>query len=109
MSRQARIRRAAIQSISRVVPLKNILIPMSVPITHTALEGPVLQIMMATTRVTIPSTQQPAAAWHGSKSRSEHEFEHTLDASRDPLGEWLACFPQQLEQLLARRVAIARL
>jgi hypothetical protein len=33
------MRRATIESISRVMPLNNILIPMSVSTTHSALEG----------------------------------------------------------------------
>ena len=39
--------RAASESISRVAPLKIMLIPTSVPITHSVLAGQVLQIIMA--------------------------------------------------------------
>ena len=53
---QATSRRAARESTSREIPLKKMLMPTSVPITHAALDGHVLQIIAARTSVTIPST-----------------------------------------------------
>lgn len=47
--------RAANDSIKRETPLKSMLIPTSVPITHGVLEGQLLQIRMARIRVMIPS------------------------------------------------------
>ena len=55
-NRYATTRRTARLSIRRVMPLKNMLIPISVPTTHTALDGQVLQIITARISVTIPST-----------------------------------------------------
>ena len=56
----ATARRAASESISRVVPLKMRLMPTSVPMTQGLLEGHVLQTRTATIRVTIPSTSNQA-------------------------------------------------
>ncbi len=47
--------RAARESIRREIPLKSMLIPTSVPMTHSVLDGHVLQIMTARIRVMIPS------------------------------------------------------
>src|SRR5262249_38958003 len=52
---QTTTRRTAIESISRVIPLNSILMPTSVPTTHAALDGQVLQIITARTSVTMPS------------------------------------------------------
>jgi hypothetical protein len=49
------MRRVAIENISRVMPLKNMLMPASVPTTQIAFEGHVLEINPARTSVTIPS------------------------------------------------------
>jgi hypothetical protein len=43
------------ESISRVIPLKSMLIPTSVPMAHSVLAGLVLQIRTLRTRVTMPS------------------------------------------------------
>ena len=51
----ATIRRTATESISRVMPLKNMLTPTRVPIAQTELIGHALQIIAASTSVTMPS------------------------------------------------------
>jgi hypothetical protein len=53
--RYATIRRTANDSISRVMPLKNMLTPTSVPIAQTELIGQALPIIAASTSVTMPS------------------------------------------------------
>jgi hypothetical protein len=49
------MRRAAGEIARRDVPLNCMLIPTSVPITHSVLDGHVFQIMTARIRVTMPS------------------------------------------------------
>ena len=53
-SAHAASRRTASESTSRETPLNNMLMPRRMPITHAALDGHVLQIMTASTTVTIP-------------------------------------------------------
>jgi hypothetical protein len=48
-------RRAASESIKRLIPLNNMLIPTSAPMAQTVLVGQVRQIMKARIRVTMPS------------------------------------------------------
>src|SRR5258708_13577286 len=48
--------RAAMESMSRAIPLKIMLIPTSVPMTHAALSGQVRQIITAKIKVIIAST-----------------------------------------------------
>src|SRR6267378_3002013 len=50
-------RRAAREIIRRVIPLKSMLIPTSVPSTHSVLDGQVRQIRTARIKVTMPSTK----------------------------------------------------
>ncbi len=52
-------RRAATHSIKRVILLQSLLIPTSVPIIHSVLEGHVLQIITARISVTMPSSRIP--------------------------------------------------
>jgi hypothetical protein len=53
--RYATIRRTATESISRVMPLKNMLTPTSVAIAQTELIGQALPIIATSTSVTMPS------------------------------------------------------
>jgi hypothetical protein len=55
--------RAASDSMSREVPLKSMLMPTSVPMTHSVLDGQVRQIITARISVITPSkSSQPAPA-----------------------------------------------
>jgi hypothetical protein len=58
---QAEMRRTASDRTNREMPLKKMLMPTSVPITHVALDGHVLQIMHASTSVTSPSNSSQTA------------------------------------------------
>jgi len=52
-------RRAAKHSIRRATPLKRMLMPTSVPITHSLPDSQILQIITARTRVMVPSSRVP--------------------------------------------------
>ena len=61
--------RAAKDSARREVPLKIMLMPTSVPMTHSLLDGQDRQMRMARIRVTTPSTRSQFAPGMGRKRK----------------------------------------
>ena len=91
-SAHATIRRAVSESINRVIPLKNMLRPTSVPSTDAALDGHVLPIITASTRVTTPSNSNHPAPG-APKSEGQDEFQYALDNQIERDRERQRCQP----------------